>query len=141
MSTAGLLLLARLPIHASYAVDLLPAFLITGIGIGMAFVPLQIAAFTGVDEPDSGLAAGLINTSQEGGGALGVAVATTIAFNRIPGLARWANGDPDRILQGPAIVFHTGFVVAVCFALAAAAMAFLLPALRASERPDSIPMA
>lgn len=141
MSTAGLILLARSPVHASYAVDILPAFLITGIGMGLAFVPLQIAAFTGVDEPNSGLAAGLINTSQEGGGALGIAIAATIAFSRIPGLTRWANGDPARIRQGRAIVFHEGFVVAACFALAAVVMALLLPALRASERPDGIPMA
>jgi EmrB/QacA subfamily drug resistance transporter len=140
MSAAGLLLLARAPVHAHYAVDLLPAFLITGIGMGLAFVPLQIAAFSGVDEPNSGLAAGLINTSQEGGGALGVAIAATIAFSRIPALSRWANGDPERILHGRAIVFHEAFVIAACFALAAVLVASLLPAMRASERPAGVPM-
>ncbi|HSV65538.1 MAG TPA: MFS transporter [Mycobacteriales bacterium] len=140
MSTAGLLLLARLPVHGSYLVDLLPPFLIIGIGMGLAFVPLQIAAFADVDEPHSGLAAGLINTSQEGGGALGVAVAATIAFSRIPELTAWANGDPARILQGRAIVFHEAFVVGACFALAAVAMSLLLPAMRASERPDAVPV-
>jgi EmrB/QacA subfamily drug resistance transporter len=141
LSAVGLLLLARLPVHASYPVDLLPPFLICGIGMGLAFVPLQIAAFTGVDEANSGLAAGLINTSQEGGGALGVAIAATIVFARIPGLTAWANGDPDRINQGRAIVFHEAFVVAACFAVAAVLIAMLLPAMRPAERPGNLPMA
>jgi EmrB/QacA subfamily drug resistance transporter len=141
MAAAALLLLARLPVDASYPVHLLPPFLICGIGMGLAFVPLQIAAFTDVEESNSGLAAGLINTSQEGGGALGVAVAATIAFARIPSLLVWANGDPDRINQGRAIVFHEAFVVAAFFAAAAVLMALLLPAMRPSERPHNLPMA
>jgi EmrB/QacA subfamily drug resistance transporter len=130
LAAAGMLLLWRLPVHASYALDVLPAFLVGGLGIGMAFVPLQVAAFGGVGERDHGLAAGLINTSQEAGGALGVAVAATIAFSRIPELTTWAGDDPARVTQARAQVFHTAFLVGACFAAVAVAVAMLLPMLR-----------
>jgi EmrB/QacA subfamily drug resistance transporter len=133
MATGGLLLLWRTPIHAGYAADILPAFLIAGLGLGMAFVPIQIAAFTGVDKADSGLAAGLINTSQEAGGALGVAIAATIAFNRIPELTRWAGGDPVRIQAARAGVFHEAFLVGAGFAVLAALLALSLPMMKAGD--------
>ena len=60
--------------------DILSAFLVGGLRLGMAFAPVQIAALGGVGKSDSGLAAGLINTSQEAGGALGMAIAATLAF-------------------------------------------------------------
>jgi MFS family permease len=74
MTIVGLLLLSRAPVGGSYVVDLLPAFLILGLGCGACYVTLQIAAFVGVSEEEMGLGAGLINTSQEAGGALGLAV-------------------------------------------------------------------
>jgi len=88
LAAAGLLLLWRAPAHATYVADILPAFLVGGLGLGMAFVPIQVAAFGGVGKEDSGLAAGLINTSQEAGGALGVAIVATIAFSRVPALTK-----------------------------------------------------
>jgi EmrB/QacA subfamily drug resistance transporter len=139
-TTVGLLMLWRLPIHADYLTDVLPAFLIGGVGLGMAFVPLQVAAFAGVDKADSGLAAGLINTSQEAGGALGVAVAATIAFSRIPALTKWAAGDPARIEQGRASVFHEAFLIGACFAVAAVAVALLLPVMRPVRQDEVVPV-
>jgi EmrB/QacA subfamily drug resistance transporter len=133
MALTGMLLLWRLPVHATYAVHVLPAFLIAGFGMGLAFVPLQVAAFTGVDKKDTGLAAGLINTSQEAGGALGVAVAANIAFALIPGLTEWAGDDPERLDQGRATVFHEAFLVGAGFAFAAVLVALTLPMMRASE--------
>ncbi|HEY0805909.1 MAG TPA: MFS transporter, partial [Pseudonocardiaceae bacterium] len=126
LAVAGLLLLARVPVHANYAVDILPAFLVGGLGLGMAFVPIQVAAFGGVDRADAGLAAGLINTSQEAGGALGVAIAATIAFSRVPALTRWANGDPGRVLTARASVFHEAFLVGAGFALLGVVVALTL---------------
>jgi Major Facilitator Superfamily len=67
MTIGGLLLLWRAPVDGSYAVDLLPAFLALGLGCGMCYVTLQIAAFVGIGEKEAGLGAGLINTSQEAG--------------------------------------------------------------------------
>ena len=62
-----------------YFWDLFPAFMLSGIGLALAFVPMSIGALTGVDQSDAGVASGLINTSQQIGGAIGVAAATTIA--------------------------------------------------------------
>ena len=79
MVAAGLVLYARLPVDGHYFWDLFPAFLLSGIGMAFSFVPMTIGALTGVRSSDAGIASGLINTSQQVGGAIGVAVATTIA--------------------------------------------------------------
>jgi EmrB/QacA subfamily drug resistance transporter len=84
--TAGLLAsavsvawLTRLPIDGSYLRDLLPAFVLGGVGMGLSFVPVTIASLTGVDRSDAGVASGLINTSRQIGGAIGLAVASAVA--------------------------------------------------------------
>src|SRR5206468_5658698 len=79
LSTVALVLFARLPVDGHYFSDLFPAFIISGLGLALAFVPMSIGALTGVSQADAGIASGLINTSQQIGGAIGVAVATTIA--------------------------------------------------------------
>jgi hypothetical protein len=72
-------LFARLPVHGHYFADLFPAFLISGLGLAVVFVPMQIGALTGVRPADAGVASGLINTTTQIGGAIGVAAAITIA--------------------------------------------------------------
>src|SRR2546421_10736557 len=79
LSTVALLLFARLPVDGHYWRDLFPAFLISGIWLALAFVPMSIGALTGVRQADAGIASGLINTNQQIGGAIGVAAGTTIA--------------------------------------------------------------
>jgi EmrB/QacA subfamily drug resistance transporter len=79
MSAAALVLYARLPVDGHYFWDLFPAFLLSGIGLALTFVPLVIGGLTGVRQSDAGVASGLFNTSQQIGGAIGVAAATTIA--------------------------------------------------------------
>src|SRR5438094_3622101 len=79
LSAGGLVLYAQLPVHGHYFWDLFPAFLLSGIGLALSFVPMSIGALTGVQQSDAGVASGLINTGQQVGGAIGVAVATTIA--------------------------------------------------------------
>jgi EmrB/QacA subfamily drug resistance transporter len=79
VSAVGLVLYAQLPVDGQYFWNLFPAFLLSGIGLALAFVPMSIGALTGVTAADAGIASGLINTSQQIGGAIGVAVATTIA--------------------------------------------------------------
>jgi EmrB/QacA subfamily drug resistance transporter len=79
LSAAGLVLYARLPVDGHYFWDVFPAFLLSGIGLALAFVPVQIASLTGVKAAEAGAASGLINTSQQIGGAVGLAAATTIA--------------------------------------------------------------
>ena len=84
--TAGLLasavsvaLLTRLPVDGHYFWDLFPAFVLGGAGMGLSFVPVTIASLTGVERSDAGVASGLINTSRQIGGAVGLAAASTIA--------------------------------------------------------------
>jgi EmrB/QacA subfamily drug resistance transporter len=134
LATTGLVLLWRVPVHASYPADVLPAFLIAGLGFGMAFVPIQVIAFSGVRAQDSGMAAGLINTSQEAGGALGVAIAASIAFARIPSLTRWAGHNPARVAQARADVFHEAFIIGAGFALLGALIAVTLPTMRGGHQ-------
>ena len=82
LSAAGLLLLTRLPVHGSYAADVLPALLLASLGMGAVFMPLTLIATTGLADADQGLASGLFNTSQQIGGALGLAILSTIAASR-----------------------------------------------------------
>jgi EmrB/QacA subfamily drug resistance transporter len=93
--TIGLLLLtgamiwyAQIPVDGSYASDLLPGYLMVGVGIAFAFVPVSIAALAGVPEREAGLASGLINTSQQVGGAIGVAIASTVFITHSKTLAQ-----------------------------------------------------
>jgi MFS family permease len=72
-------LLTRLPVHAHYATDLLPSFILIGVGMGGAFVAVTIAALAGVPGRDAGIASGLVNTARQVGGAVGLAGVTTIA--------------------------------------------------------------
>jgi MFS family permease len=79
LSAVALVLFARLPVHGHYFTDLFPAFLISGLGLAMTFVAMSIGALTRVRQADAGIASGLINTNTQIGGAVGVAVAITIA--------------------------------------------------------------
>ena len=79
LSTVALVLFAQLPVHGHYFCDLFPGFIISGLGLAFVFIPMSIGALTGVRPADAGIASGLINTSQQIGGAIGVAAATTIA--------------------------------------------------------------
>jgi EmrB/QacA subfamily drug resistance transporter len=72
-------LLTRLPVHGHYVTDLLPSFLLIGVGLGVSFVAVTIAALQGVPARDAGIASGLVNTSRQIGGAIGLAAVTTIA--------------------------------------------------------------
>src|SRR5919198_641583 len=77
--SAGLLYFTQVSVGGSYIGDLLPGFLLISVGIGFSFVPISIAALAGVQPAEAGLASGLINTSQQVGGALGIAALTSIA--------------------------------------------------------------
>ena len=70
----------QIPTHGSFVAALLPGYLMVGVGMAFSFIPMSIAALAGVEHHEAGLASGLINTSQQIGGALGVAIAATVAF-------------------------------------------------------------
>jgi MFS family permease len=82
LTAAGLLLLTRLPVHGSYLRDVLPPIVLASLGMGAIFMPLTLIATTGLKNEDQGLASGLFNTSQQIGGALGLAILSSIAASR-----------------------------------------------------------
>ena len=79
---AGLFLLSRVPVDGAYVPDLLPAMVLLGVGGGLAFPALMTLAMSAARPEDSGLASGLVNTTQQVGGALGLAILATVAENR-----------------------------------------------------------
>jgi MFS family permease len=106
----------------SYAVDLLPGFIAIGIGLGFSFVPVSIAALAGVAPQEAGLASGLFNTSQQIGGALGVAVFSTVSTNRTEHLLDQGESQAQALTSG----FSLSFWVAVGFGVAALLAALLM---------------
>jgi MFS family permease len=83
---AGMLYFARTPVDGSYTVDILPAMILMGLGTGLAFPSLMMLAMSGATARDAGLASGLVNTTVQVGGALGLAVLATLATGRTDGL-------------------------------------------------------
>jgi sugar phosphate permease len=82
MLIAGLLLYARTPVDGSFVVDVLPGTVLIGLGAGLSMPPLMTLAMSGVKPEDSGLASGLVNTTVQVGGAIGLAVLATLASER-----------------------------------------------------------
>ena len=126
LSAVALVLFARLPVDGTYFSDLFPAFLISGVGLALAFVPISIGGLTGVRQADAGIASGLINTSQQIGGAIGVAIATTIATTFT---AHYVNVHPASSPLGGAALTHgfeIAFYVLAAFALVGAVVAAVL---------------
>ena len=103
MLTGGLVYFTQVSVDGTYLDDLLPGFLLIGVGIGFSFVPISIAALAGVQPAEAGLASGLINTSQQIGGALGIAALSTIATSQTERCGRVRRGGsrrPGRRLHG-----------------------------------------
>jgi len=127
--TAGLLgfaaaqvLFHRLPVAGTFAADLLPGFVIVAVALGLAFVGDLIASAIGVRPADAGLASGLINTSQQIGGAVGLAVTTTVATARTTTLLHAGHPLASALTSG----FHDVFGITGALALAAALVAAAL---------------
>jgi EmrB/QacA subfamily drug resistance transporter len=126
MAAGALVLYARLPVDGHYFWDLFPAFLLTGVALSLAFVPMTIGALAGVPQTEAGVASGLINTSQQVGGAIGVAAAATIATTFS---AHYVNAHPSvTALSGSALTygFQIAFYVLAAVAAAGGLLAFVL---------------
>jgi len=110
LAAVGLLLFARAPVDGSFVVDVLPSMILLGLGAGMAFNPVLLAAMSDVEPSEAGLASGVVNTSFMMGGALGLAVLASLAAARTEGasLAALTTG------------YHAAFFVGALFAVAAA---------------------
>jgi EmrB/QacA subfamily drug resistance transporter len=119
LMTAGMLWYTQIPVHGRFVSDLLPGYLFVGVGIAFSFVPVTIAALAGVGSDEAGLGSGLINTTQQIGGAIGVALASTVFTSHIgsgrPTLATLTDG------------YALAFWVMVAFGVAgiAASLAFI----------------
>jgi EmrB/QacA subfamily drug resistance transporter len=133
VSAVALILFARLPVHGHYLTDLLPAFILSGLGLAFAFVPMAIGGLTGVRQSQAGIASGLINTSQQIGGAIGVAVATTVATTFTE---HFVTAHPGTSPASGAALTH-GFQIAFYVLAALAALGAVLAAVLVESRPPA----
>jgi EmrB/QacA subfamily drug resistance transporter len=117
--TGGLVYFTQVSVGGSYLADLLPGFLLIGIGIGFSYVPISIAALAGVQPSEAGLASGLINTSQQIGGALGIAALSTIATSRTESAIAGGTALPSALVDGFSAAFLAGTGIAALGILAA----------------------
>jgi EmrB/QacA subfamily drug resistance transporter len=111
--SAGLLYFAQVSVGGSYLGDLLPGFLLISVGIGFSFVPISIAALAGVQPAEAGLASGLINTSQQIGGALGIAALTSIATSTTHTKVASGTALPTALTDGFQSAFYGAAGVAI----------------------------
>ena len=108
VASAGLLLLTRIPVGGAYLANVLPSLLLVALGMGAVFVSLTLVATTGLEDEDQGLASGLFNTSQQIGGALGLAILSTIAASHT------SSSSSAQLVRG----FHWAFAGSAAFVLA-----------------------
>jgi Na+/melibiose symporter-like transporter len=139
LDAAALVLFTRLPVGGHYFWDLFPAFLVSGVGLALSFVPVTIAGLSGVSRADAGIASGLINTTRQVGGAVGLAAVTTIAASYASdgggatGLARVAAVD-NGLTNG----FQVGFIVLAGAAVFGAAITATLLRPHAEAIPEPL---
>jgi EmrB/QacA subfamily drug resistance transporter len=126
LTAIGLTWFSQVDVGGSYVGDILFPSLIAAVGLGFAFVPMTIAAVSGVEAHETGLASGLINTSQQVGGALGLAILASIANSRTDELMEAAGGAqaalPNALTEG----FQLAFIIGAAFAVVGAILAATL---------------
>ena len=122
LAATGLLVLSRVPVDGGYLANLLPGLMLMALGMGLTFVPITLIATTNVDAGDAGLASGLINTAQQVGGALGLAILATLAADRTSGVLGSLGHVPTGLDRVSAMVsgFQLAFFVAACMIAAGA---------------------
>ena len=118
----GLALFARAPVDGTFVVDVLPAMILLGLGAGMAFNPVLLAAMNDVEPQDAGLASGVVNTSFMMGGALGLAVLASLAASRTDTLLAAGESELAALTGG----YHLAFLVGALFAVTAAVLGAVL---------------
>jgi len=126
LTAAGLVWFAQVSVDGSFASDILGPSLLAAAGLGFSFVPVTIAAVTGVAPNEAGVASGLINTSQQVGGALGLAVLAAVANGRTESTIEAAGGAPQAIPAALTEGFQSAFLVGAGIALVGALAATVL---------------
>ncbi len=122
LMTVGLVLFARTPVDGNFLVDVLPATLAVGLGAGIGFNPLLLAAMSGVAPTESGLASGVVNTAFMMGGALGLAVLASVAASRTDNLTSSGEGPLEALNGGYNLAFLVGSIFVVVSAVVAGAL-------------------
>ena len=140
LAGVGLLLFARAPVDGSFVVDVLPSMILLGLGAGMAFNPVLLAAMSDVEPSEAGLASGVVNTAFMMGGAVGLAALASAADARTGTLVESGDGMLSALTGG----YHVAFLLGALFAFAAAAIgaAFLRPGAvgeHDEEEPAAVP--
>lgn len=128
-TASGLLILSRVTVNGGYFVHILPGLIVMGLGLGATFVSILITATTGIAKHLSGLASGLINTSQQIGGSLGLAVMSGIVASATARyITHHVSGHPTKLLLAQASVhgFRVGYMVGACFSIFAALVALFV---------------
>jgi MFS family permease len=133
IAAAGLVLFARAPVDGNFVVDVLPSMILLGVGAGMAFNPVLLAAMSDVAPTESGLASGVVNTSFMMGGALGLAILVSLAASRTASLIASGHG-PLVALNGG---YHLAFLVGAVFAASAAVVGAVFLRTR-EEAPSAV---
>ena len=121
-AAAGLVLFARAPVDANFWIDVLPAMILLGVGGGIAFNPVLLAAMSDVSASESGLASGLVNTGFMMGGALGLAILASLADARLEQVAAAGADHRTALTAG----YHAAFLVGAVIAAIAAALSYWL---------------
>lgn len=137
LAAIGLVLFARSPLHGNFVMDVLPGMILLGIGAGIAFNPVLLAAMNDVTPEESGLASGIVNTSFMMGGALGLAVLASLAASRSNSLLASGHNQLAALNGG----YHSAFLAGACFAAIAAVLGAALLRTRtaaASSRIESV---
>jgi EmrB/QacA subfamily drug resistance transporter len=132
VATGGFVVLTGVSGHGDYASHVLPAMIALGVGLGMSFVPITIAATTGVAAGDSGLASGLLNTTQQVGGSLGLAILSSVSTSRVTSALHAGSPLPQALTHG----FKGAFVVAAALCAVGALVALAVLPGRRREAPD-----
>ncbi len=109
----GMLLFAQVPVDGSYWTHLLPGFLLVAVGLAFCFVPISIAALAGVNRSEAGIASGLINTTQQVGGAVGIALLSTVAITRTENEVASGTAVPEAMTSGFQLAFWVGAAIAI----------------------------
>ncbi|MGH2798115.1 MAG: MFS transporter, partial [Thermoleophilaceae bacterium] len=130
-AAAGLVLFSRAPVDATYVTDLAPVMLLLGAGAGLAFPALMTLAMSGATPSDAGLASGLVNTTVQVGGAVGLAVLATLATSRTEGL----RGDGEAVAAALNGGYHLAYLVGA--ALTVVAIVVALVVLRSGKEAEA----
>jgi EmrB/QacA subfamily drug resistance transporter len=136
MTVVALLLFARTPVDGNYLTDLLPPFLLIAVGMGSSFPAIMTLAMSGATPEDSGLASGLVNTSMQVGGAIGLAVLATLSTERTQGLLDDGVSNASALTSG----YHLAYLIGAGLAAAAVAIAvFVLRDVAPAGAPHGAP--